>query len=148
MVFNLAAAILLGNFLNTINELKFDINFLKAEQEVLLDIKDIFIPIKVEATGYAPLDPNAIEGVCYSGDPRITSSGNPSNPSRSVAMGRNFPFGTEIYIPGLGYRIVEDRGGAIGNSQLDIMFLTQKEALGFGRQKDFLIFVNPNSIKK
>lgn len=30
---------------------------------------------EAEITGYAPLDARAIPGMCYSGDPRVTSSG-------------------------------------------------------------------------
>lgn len=29
----------------------------------------------IEGTHYAPLDPAALEGVCYEGDPAITASG-------------------------------------------------------------------------
>ena len=29
----------------------------------------------VEATAYAPIDPQAVEGMCYSGDPWVTASG-------------------------------------------------------------------------
>ena len=93
-----------------------------------------WIPMQVEATGYAPLDPAAVEGMCYSGDPKITARGTTSNPNRTVAMGEGVPFGTKVYIPGIGCRVVEDRGGAITDNHIDIMFRTQKEALEYGRQ--------------
>ena len=93
-----------------------------------------WIPMQVEATGYAPLDPAAVEGMCYSGDPRVTASRSQSDPSRTVAMGNSVPFGTKVYIPGVGHRVVEDRGGAITDKHIDIMFRTQKEALEYGRQ--------------
>ena len=31
--------------------------------------------IRAEVTSYAPLDPDAVEGMCYSGDPSITATG-------------------------------------------------------------------------
>lgn len=93
-----------------------------------------WLAVKVEATGYAPLDPEAVEGMCYSGDPTITAGNFRSDPNRTVAMGRSYPYGTRVYIPGVGNRVVEDRGGMITDGHIDIMFATKKEALAFGRQ--------------
>lgn len=104
------------------------------EWEVILD-QEVYLPVMVEATGYAPLDPKAVEGVCYSGDPRVTASGEPSDPNKTIAASRGVPFGTEIYIPNIGHRVVQDRGGAITHGKIDIMFETQEEALAFGRQR-------------
>lgn len=104
------------------------------EWEVVLN-QDVYLPVMVEATGYAPLDPKAVEGMCYSGDPRVTASGEPSDPSKTIAASKGVPFGTEIYIPNIGHRVVQDRGGAITQGKIDIMFETQEEALAFGRQK-------------
>jgi 3D (Asp-Asp-Asp) domain-containing protein len=87
-----------------------------------------------EATAYAPLDPKAKEGMCYEGDPRITASGAPVVPGITVAAGKELPFGTELYIKGIGKRIVQDRGGAIGRGQIDIAMNTQAEAFQFGRR--------------
>ena len=99
-----------------------------------------YIPMVVTATGYAPLDPNAIEGVCYSGDPAITASGAKSDPNRTIAAAKEIPFGTQVYIPGIGYRVVEDRGGAIKGNKIDIMFPTQQMALEWG-VKEITIFI-------
>ena len=87
-----------------------------------------------EATAYAPLDPNAKEGMCYEGDPRITASGAPVVPGVTVAAGKELPFGTELYIKGIGKRIVQDRGSAIGRGCIDIAVKTQAEAFRFGRR--------------
>lgn len=87
-----------------------------------------------EATAYAPLDPNAKEGMCYEGNPRITASGAPVVPGVTVAAGKELPFGTELYIKGIGKRIVQDRGGAIGRGCIDIAVKTQAEAIRFGRR--------------
>jgi hypothetical protein len=49
---------------------------------------------------------------------------------------RYYPFGTRIYVPGYGYGVVEDRGGAIkGQYRLDAYFKSHGKALKWGRQK-------------
>lgn len=87
-----------------------------------------------EVTAYAPLDPNAKEGMCYEGDPRITASGEPVIPGVTVAAGKELPFGTELYIRGIGKRVVQDRGAAISRGRIDIAVKTQAEAIRFGRR--------------
>ena len=87
-----------------------------------------------EATAYAPLDPKAKEGMCYEGDPRITASGAPVVPGVTVAAGKELPFGTELYIKGIGKRIVQDRGAVISRGRIDIAVKTQAEAIRFGRR--------------
>ena len=88
---------------------------------------------RMTITHYAPLDPAAVEGMCYSGDPTVTASGMPSEPGISVAAGSNIPFGTTLYIPGYGYREVHDRGGAIGPNNIDVMIWDRDEAFELGR---------------
>jgi len=95
-----------------------------------------------EATAYAPLDPNAKEGMCYDGDPRITASGAPVVPGVTVAAGKELPFGTELYIKGIGKRIVQDGGGAIGRGYIDIAVKTQAEAIRFGRRHVLVKILN------
>ena len=95
-----------------------------------------------EATAYAPLDPNAKEGMCYEGDPRITASGAPVVPGVTVAAGKDLPFGTELYIRGIGKRVVQDRGAAIGRGRLDIAVQTQAEAFQFGRRHVLVKILN------
>lgn len=95
-----------------------------------------------EATAYAPLDPNAKEGMCYEGDPRITASGAPVVPGVTVAAGKELPFGTELYIKGIGKRIVQDRGAAIGRGRIDIAVKTQAEAIQFGRRHVLVKILN------
>ena len=98
--------------------------------------------VDMEITAYAPLDPKAIEGVCYSGDPTITASGNKVVIGRTVASGRNLPFGTLVFIKGFGFRIVEDRGGKIKSHNLDIAVQTKAEAWQIGRQERRVIIFN------
>lgn len=48
---------------------------------------------------------------------------------------RYHPFGTRMYVPGYGYGVVEDRGGAIkGPKRLDLYYSSHSEALEWGRQ--------------
>lgn len=59
----------------------------------------------------------------------------------TVAAGQGYEMGTIIYIPSLsdkpnqGWFVVEDRGGAIDNSKLDLYFATHQAALNFGRHQ-------------
>lgn len=91
--------------------------------------------VEMEVTAYAPLDPQAVEGVCYSGDPRVTASGRRTQPGITVAAPKHLPFGTWIHIQDLGWRRVDDRGGKIRGNRLDLCVQTQKEALRWGRRR-------------
>jgi len=91
------------------------------------------------ATAYAPLDPEAVAGVCYSGDPNITASGREIRPGITVAAGPSIPFGTWIWIEGFGWRCVEDRGSAIKDGRVDIAMISRQNALDFGRQEVLVI---------
>ncbi len=49
---------------------------------------------------------------------------------------RYYPFGTRMHIPGYGWGVVEDRGGAIkGPDRIDLFFDSHSDALKWGRQK-------------
>jgi len=111
----------------------------ELEKEVKQLIGREFTIEVYEATAYAPLDPNAKEGICYSGDPRITASGKPTTPDVTVAADPSLPFGTWLYIQDIGWRRVDDRGGAIKGKRIDICVKTQKEALRFGRRKVIVV---------
>ena len=50
----------------------------------------------------------------------------------TVAMGPDVPFGTEIYIEGIGRRICQDRGSAITSGRIDVYFDNHDDALSFG----------------
>ena len=48
---------------------------------------------------------------------------------------RYYPFGTRMFVPGWGWGVVEDRGGAIkGQAHIDLFFASRRKALGWGRQ--------------
>lgn len=49
---------------------------------------------------------------------------------------RYYPFGTRMKIPGYGWGVVSDRGGAIkGPNRLDLYFDSHQEALKWGRRQ-------------
>ena len=63
---------------------------------------------------------------------KLTASGAIAKPNHTIAMSKNYPFGTEIEIEGMGIYIVEDRGSAITDNKIDIYFNSHSEALTFG----------------
>lgn len=70
----------------------------------------------------------------------MTASGAIASCWYTVAAGPGIPMGTVIYIPYFasqpngGWFVVEDRGGAITNSKLDIYMSTEAECRTFGRR--------------
>jgi len=46
-----------------------------------------------------------------------------------------YPFGTKMYIPGYGYGVVHDRGGAIKGNHIDLFFNSHQAALNWGHKK-------------
>lgn len=69
-----------------------------------------------------------------------TASGASASSWYTLAAGPSVPFGTVIYIPYFasspngGWFVVEDRGGAITNSKLDVYMDTEAECVSFGRR--------------
>lgn len=100
--------------------------------KVQIEIEDIFPDARqtiMEVTAYAPLDQEAVDGMCYSGDPTVTASGEAPIPGETVAAA--LPFGTLLYIEGIGLRRVNDRG--VGAGMLDVVVSSLTEAFKLGR---------------
>lgn len=72
----------------------------------------------------------------------ITASGVKATEGITVATDKSMPFGTKIYIDGVGERIVQDRGGAIKGNRIDLYFDSHQEALNFGRQTKYVTILN------
>ena len=86
--------------------------------------------ITVTATAYCPC------AKCCGKTDGITASGAVATQGRTIAAGKTYAFGTQMYIPALGNTyVVEDRGGAIGDSRIDVFFDSHQDALVFGKQK-------------
>lgn len=57
---------------------------------------------------------------------------------------RYYPFGTRMYVPGYGWGVVEDRGGAIkGPNRIDLYHHSHQEALQWGRRNVHVIIEYP-----
>ncbi len=99
--------------------------------------------VKVVATGY------------YAG---YESTGkNPSDPSYGITFSgvkvrrdeystiaadlRVFPLGTILYIPGYGYGVVADKGGAIRGKKIDLYFETKEDVFKFWGKKTVDVYV-------
>ncbi len=93
-------------------------------------------------TAYAPLDPTAQEGMCFSGDPLVTASG---TRSRDGVVAANFlKFGTKIKIPALfGDKVftVEDRMSSKYNNTVDVLVSSRNEAFNFGVKRAYIEIV-------
>lgn len=70
----------------------------------------------------------------------ITASGAKATAWYTLAAGKGYKIGTVIYIPALadkpngGWFVVQDRGGAISNSKLDVYMGSHSQALQYGRK--------------
>lgn len=94
--------------------------------------------IPAVVTSYAPLDPNAVEGMCYSGNPAITATGTATRVGVAASDWEELPVGTIIEIPGYGEAIVEDTGSAMRNYKdgikIDVFHFTRAESFTWGEQ--------------
>lgn len=79
---------------------------------------------------------------CCGKNDGITASGVKAVEGVTVAMDKSIPFGTKIYIDGVGERIVQDRGGAIKGNRIDLYFIDHQSALNFGRQTKQVTILN------
>ncbi len=76
----------------------------------------------------------------------ITASGTRAKPGTLAADTRHYPFGTVMYIPGYGYGVVEDRGGAIkGRHKLDLYFNTHRQGIDWGRKRVEVVVFPPGT---
>lgn len=104
--------------------------------------------VRLETTGYCPCQQccgwkrNWYGKPVYAYGPRkgqrkqvgITANGRPAKHGTIAADTSVFPFGTVMYVPGYGYGVVEDRGGAIKGRHIDLYFTHHDTAMEWGRQ--------------
>jgi 3D (Asp-Asp-Asp) domain-containing protein len=77
------------------------------------------------ATAYAP----------GAGAGTITATGRRAGYGIVAVDPRVIPLGTKLYIPGYGYAVAADTGGAIKGYKIDLCFNTASEAIKWGRRK-------------
>ena len=92
---------------------------------------------QIEATAYCACEKccdqweiNRPNGIVYTANGAVAQMGVTIAADWDV-----FPPGTVLYIEGLGERIVQDRGGAINDYDIDVYFSDHQAALEFGRNQ-------------
>ncbi|MBO4780083.1 MAG: peptidoglycan-binding protein [Selenomonadaceae bacterium] len=81
--------------------------------------------VYVEATAYSSAEP---------GMSAYTALGTPCRYGVIATDPSFIPLGTKVYIPGYGYAVAEDTGGAIVGNIIDVAFDSVAECYEFGRQ--------------
>ncbi len=81
--------------------------------------------ISVSATGYTRFDPGCSD---------YTSTGAYATKGVIAVDPSVIPLGTEVYVPGYGYAVAADVGGAINGNKIDLCYDTVSEALAWGRR--------------
>jgi uncharacterized protein YabE (DUF348 family) len=71
---------------------------------------------------------------CY-GCSGITATGRPAGHGIVAVDPRVIPLGAKLYIPGYGYAVAGDTGGAIVGNRIDLGFNSLRDALLFGRRE-------------
>lgn len=100
--------------------------------KVEMPIESHFPTFMAEVTAYC-----SCSACCAPYDDGITASGAKVQENRTIAMGRQFPFGTLVMIEGFDGVVfeVQDRGGAIHGNRIDVYMSSHQKALNFGREE-------------
>ncbi|MFC4767037.1 3D domain-containing protein [Effusibacillus consociatus] len=78
----------------------------------------------------------------------ITSTGKRATEGRTIAVDpRIIPYGTKVYIEGVGIRTAEDTGGAIKGNRIDVYMEDVGQAVQFGVKKNIRVYIlsSPNA---
>lgn len=72
----------------------------------------------------------------------ITSTGTHATEGRTIAVDpRVIPYGTKVYIEGVGIRTAEDTGGAIKGNRIDVYMDDLGQARTFGVKRDVRVYI-------
>lgn len=111
----------------------------------LEQIQQMYESMEVVATGYyagresTGKDPGHPQyGITYSG---IEVRRDPNSVSTIAADLNTFPLGTLLYIPGYGYGIVTDIGGAIQGNKIDLYFHTKDDVYNKWGKKTLDVYI-------
>ncbi len=72
----------------------------------------------------------------------VTASGRTAKRGVVAVDPKVIPLGTKLYIPGYGYAVAGDTGGAIKGNKIDLFMDTTKECLNFGRRNVTVYVLN------
>ena len=89
--------------------------------------------MRVEATGYSPREP----GLDFT-----TATGARAKRGVIAVDPRVIPLGTRVYVPGYGYAVAADTGGAIKGARIDLCYDTVAEAIQWGRRNVTIIILD------
>lgn len=95
------------------------------EPKTFEEISAKWRPIRLEATAYTRYDAGCTD---------YTYRGNYLRHGLVAVDPSVIPLGTRLYIPGYGYAIADDIGGAIKGHRIDLSMDTLSEAFAFGRR--------------
>lgn len=74
----------------------------------------------------------------------ITATGAKATPGRTVAVDpKVIPYGSRVFIPGMGWRVAEDTGGALKGDKIDVLMKDEETARQFGRKRLFIVWKTP-----
>lgn len=65
----------------------------------------------------------------------LTASGTRPIQGITVAAPRSIPFGTRVYISGVGWRVVQDRTARRYDGRYDVYHNSHRAAINYGKQK-------------
>ena len=86
---------------------------------------------RMKVSAYSTFDDQ--NGLNSNGDPEHTATMTYPTVGRTIAVDPQvIPYGSDVWIEGLGWYIAEDTGGAIIDSRIDVCVDTFKEANNFG----------------
>lgn len=101
----------------------------------LLSIAIACTPVEARVTAYAPFDNQS--GICADGSPATTSIGWRPGPDIIAVDPREIPYGTLVFIPGHGFAVAGDTGGALRRYDgvaIDVYKDSYDEAIQWGKQ--------------
>lgn len=94
---------------------------------------------EIQPTDYVTQSALAMEATAYTADcagcSGITAIGRPAGRGIVAVDPRVIPLGTRLYIPGYGFALAGDTGGAIVGDRIDLGFNSLRDAMEFGRHE-------------
>jgi len=131
----ISQAIQISNLNISNQELSDELSELQNELSVLRDGIETLKHNKVYYSGRFKITYYCACEQCCGKDDGITVSGAKVQEGVTVAADTSIlPFGTKIYIKGIGWRTVQDRGGAIKGNRLDIYIPSHNDPMPYNVQ--------------